>query len=128
VPDELSVAMSLYDARRFDTATGTGLHLSYSDGLSTVSVFEEQGALDESGLVGYDTVTMGGSTVQVRAGIPQQVVWSADGVVYTVIGDAPQTTVEQVVAALPHARTSDSFVQRVSRGLGRVGSWINPFA
>jgi sigma-E factor negative regulatory protein RseB len=128
VPGEMALAMSLYDARRFATSTGTGLHLSYSDGLSTVSVFEEQGALDESGLDGYEPATIAGSVVQVRAGIPQQVVWSAHGVVYTVIGDAPQQTVEQIVAGLPHAEASDGVVERVGRGLSRVGSWINPFA
>ena len=128
-PQQLAEAMTLFDVRSFDANGSTGLHLTYSDGLSTVSVFQQRGTLDSSGLVGYDPVKFGGAVVHVRAGIPEQVMWSAGGIVYTVLADAPSQTVNQVVAALPHdTSTDEDVVDRVGRGPGRVGSWINPFA
>lgn len=129
LPNELAAAMTIFDVRSFDVNGATGLHLSYSDGLSTVSVFEQHGTLDVSGLDGYEATDLGSAVVHVRAGIPQQVVWSAGGTVYTVLADAPADTVDEIVAALPHdSAATGGVVDRMGRGLGRVGSWINPFA
>jgi hypothetical protein len=47
--------------------------------------------------------------------------------VYTVVADAPERTVDQVVAALPHRPADDDTLGRLGRGLDRVASWFNPF-
>lgn len=128
-PTTMAGHLSLYETRRVETASGPVLHLSYSDGLSTVSVFQQSGRLPADGLAGYDRVESAHGVRYVRSGIPEQVVWSADGVVYTVVADAPPETVEQVVADLPHTQPpQDGMLDRLGRGLVRVGSWVNPFA
>ena len=64
-----------------------------------------------------------------RGGLPQQVVWSADGVVYSVVADAPMPLVNEVVGDLPQETAEPQTVStRIGRGLARVGSWVNPFA
>ena len=52
--------------------------------------------------------------------------WSADGYVYTVISDAPASTVAQAVRRLPHD-SPPGFWDRIGRGLHRIMSWANPF-
>ena len=47
-PALLVDSLALYQVRRVSTSTGTVLHLSYSDGLSTVSLFEQPGRVDET--------------------------------------------------------------------------------
>ena len=42
------------------------------------------------------------------------------------IADAPQATVSQIVAALPHDGQA-GFWKRMARGFRRLGSWANPF-
>ena len=128
-PALLADGLSLYQVRRVDTSAGTVLHLSYSDGLSTVSLFEQPGRVDETSMVGYTPTADRDGVRYVRAGLPQQVVWSADGVVYAVVADAPARLVDEVVAGLPHqASEPDGLTNRIGRGLARVGSWVNPFA
>jgi sigma-E factor negative regulatory protein RseB len=65
--------------------------------------------------------------VYVRDGVQRSVMWSADGTVYTVLADAPEETVEAVIAALPHEHVETGLLARLQRGLGRVASWMNPF-
>ena len=52
--------------------------------------------------------------------------WSGRGTVYTVMADAPAQTVDAVVRALPHDGPT-GFWKRMSRGIGRLASWANPF-
>lgn len=119
--------MALYDARRTSSGGGTALHLGYSDGLSTVSVFEQRGRLDTGRLKGYTVAVRGGTTVHQRGGIPTEVVWSADGTVYTLVADAPPEMVDAVVTALPRSGDGSGVGSRIGRGLGRVVAWFNPF-
>jgi sigma-E factor negative regulatory protein RseB len=127
VRDQLPLGLHLYDAREIDGPTGPIMHLSYSDGLSTVSLFEQHGHLDQDRLGGYQEEVLGSARVYVRAGVPLRLAWSAAGTVYTVLADAPDETVEAVVEALPHQEESDGVLSRVRRGLGRFVSWLNPF-
>ena len=121
--------LALYQVRLVSTSTGTVLHLSYSDGLSTVSLFEQPGRVDETSMAGYSPSLDQDGVHYVRNGLPRQVVWSADGVVYAVVADAPEPLVDEVVAGLPHqAAEPDGVTSRIGRGLARVGSWLNPFA
>lgn len=126
-PDQLPPSLQLVDARRGGGDYGGIVHLSYSDGLASVSVFEQRGQLSTEHLEGYRATTVRGRPVYVRDGVPQRLVWSAHGTVFTVVADATPRTVGDVVAALPHATDDSGAWQRLGRGLDRVASWFNPF-
>ncbi len=125
-PATLPGALTLVDARR--GGEQDIVHLSYSDGIANVSVFEQRGRLDEGGLAGHERQAADGQSVWVRGEVPRRVVWSSGGTVYTVVADAPERTVDAVVAALPHRAAGDGPLGRLGRGLDRVASWFNPFA
>ena len=79
--------------------------------------------------MGYQRETVQGHDVWVRPEPPRRVVWSSGGMVYTVVADAPEQTVDRAVEVL-HARADGgarSTMERLGRGLDRVGSWFNPF-
>jgi negative regulator of sigma E activity len=127
-PERVGGGLALQGARRLEDARGPIVHLTYSDGLSTVSLFEQRGRLDVSRLAGFQPVPMGDGVVHVREGVPRYLVWSAGGSVYTVVADAPPETVGEVMAALPAAEGSDTgVVPRIRRGILRVASWFSPF-
>jgi len=119
--------LSLFDARSESGDGGPVLHLTYSDGLSTVSLFVQPGTLDPAGLAQTSAATVAGQAVRLRSGMPRGVVWSGQGYVFTVVADAPSDTVEALVAALPHTQADDGGLSRIGRGLGRLVSWLNPF-
>lgn len=116
--------LSLYDARQRD-ARAPVVHLSYSDGLSVVSVFVQRGRLDPGSVAGWHKTTRGGRTVYLRDTVQQRAMWASRGYVYTVLADAPPAVVDQAVAALPHGETG--FWGRIARGMHRLTSWANPF-
>jgi sigma-E factor negative regulatory protein RseB len=118
LPSSLPGNLVLREARR----SGAVVHLSYSDGLSAVSVFVQPGALDERRFVHWDRVSRGGRAVFEYAGLQRWAVWTSRGYVYTVLADSPEGTSEGVVAALPHG--SPGFWERLARGFGR----LNPFS
>ncbi|MGH8834390.1 MAG: sigma-E factor regulatory protein RseB domain-containing protein [Actinomycetes bacterium] len=124
VPSELANALRLYDLQ---TLPGAIVHASYSDGLSTVSVFAQHGRLDTGALSGYSKVHLGGAAVYVYDGTPRRVMWAANGRVYTILTDAPDEMIESVLATLPRDTADGGLVARLGRGLSRVGSWFNPF-
>lgn len=126
-PEALPPSLQLVDARRGGGDYGDIVHLSYSDGLASVSVFQQRGRLQVDHLDGYRSTTVGGRPIYVRDGVPQRMTWAADGTVYTVVADASAHTVETVVAALPHAPEDGGLWHRLGRGLDRVASWFNPF-
>jgi negative regulator of sigma E activity len=124
--DALPASLRLYDVHQ-DSAGGS-LQFSYSDGLFTVSVFEQRGALDPAAVAAYTaTSTADGAKVYVRQGMPSYAVWSSGGIVYTLIGDIPYDVVGQVVAAFPHeAPPKVTAVQRVGIGLAKMALWLTP--
>ncbi len=124
VPPALPGGLSLYDARQLD-GSGPVVHLSYSDGLSVVSVFVERGMLDARSVANWQKATRGGRTVYMRDTVQQRAVWASQGYVYTILADAPPPIVDGAVAALPHGGTG--FWRRIGRGLDRLASWANPF-
>jgi MucB/RseB N-terminal domain len=126
-PDELPGSLQLVDARRGGGHYDGIMHLSYSDGLATVSVFEQRGRLETSDLTDYSPTTVAGRKVYLRDGVPQRLVWASDGTVYTVVADASARTVGEVVAALPRPTDDTGAMHRLGRGLDRVASWFNPF-
>lgn len=127
VPRSLGSLLTLYDVRRTEHGGGEALHLSYSDGISAVSVFEQRGHLDESHLDGWHHARVGGRTVYVRDTVPRQLMWAGPETVFTVVADAPDTTVDDAVRALPREQAHPGFWSRMARGFGRIVSWCNPF-
>lgn len=125
-PRELAEGLILLEARALEDDSGPIVHLVYSDGLATVSVFEQRGHLDGSALEGFRTARLGDGVVHVRDGMPRHVVWVAEGTVYTVVADASAETTAAVVAALPLPGEdgSSGVMSRIGRGLSRAASWF----
>src|SRR5262249_15420276 len=124
VPAELPGGLSLFTGARTQADTGAVLDLGYSDGLSMVSVFEQRGKLPAT-LPGWRKIKAGGHVV---FALPDQrsLTWAGHGMVFTMVADAPSQTVDAAVGALPHDRAA-GFWKRMSRGMVRVASWVNPF-
>ena len=76
-------------------------------------------------LAGWRKTKAGGHVV---FALPDQrtLTWAGHGMVFTMVADAPSQTVDAVVGALPHDGPT-GFWKRMSRGLVRVASWVNPF-
>lgn len=126
-PDALPGPLPLVDARRSKDGGGT-LHLSYADGIASISVFQQRGRLDPDQLTGYRRETVGGHEVWERREVPRRVVWSTGGRVYTVVADAPRRTVDQAISVLyvDSDGRDGGRMDRLGRGLDRVASWFNP--
>ena len=124
VPAELPGGLSLFTGAKTRAETGAVLDLGYSDGLSMVSVFEQRGKLPAT-LPGWRKIKTGGHVV---FALPDQrsLTWAGHGMVFTMVADAPSQTVDAAVGALPHDGPA-GFWKRMSRGLVRVASWVNPF-
>jgi len=125
---ELPSGLELFEARKHDSSGVAVLQLSYSDGLSTMSLFVQPGELATEP-PGTARPVDGGGTVWVSGANPERLVWSADGRTWTLLSDAPQTAVEAALRVLPHAprSVSDSPTARVWRGMSVLGGWLNPF-
>ena len=124
VPAALPGGLSLFTGAETQADTGAVLDLGYSDGLSMVSVFEQRGKLPAT-LPGWRKTKTGGHVVFV---LPDRrsLTWSGHGMVFTMVADAPSQSVDAAVGALPHDGPT-GFWKRMSRGLVRVASWVNPF-
>lgn len=115
------------------------LHLRYSDGLSSVSVFQQRGRLEPATLGGlrpWRPAAAAGATVYVRPGLPLSLTWESGGTVFTVVADASDEVVARVVAELPHTAVAaesrqdasgGGFADRLRRGAARLAGWLNPF-
>jgi hypothetical protein len=130
-PDKLGDDLVLYEAREVVAGDAAAVQMSYTDGLVTVSVFEQQGRLDVGRLEGFVARRVGDGTVYSRPGPPVQLTWTTGDSVVTVVADDATTTVPAVLAALPPrdpAPAPDAdLLTRVRRGAERVGAWLNPF-
>ena len=125
VRPELPGGLSLFTGAQTTTSTGTVLDLGYSDGLSVISLFEQRGNLAAK-LAGWQKTTVDGHVIYVTEPDQRSLTWSSHGMVYTVMADAPTQTVDAVVGTLPHD-SPPGFWKRMSRGLARMASWVNPF-
>ena len=125
VPGALPGGLSLFEAGSAATRSGQVLDLGYSDGLFVVSVFMQRGGLPPI-LAGWQKVTLDGRDVY--TGRPDQgcITWDGRGFVLTVMTDAPRATLDQAVDALPY-NAPPGVWKRLSRGFGRLASWVNPF-
>jgi hypothetical protein len=128
VADRLGKSLELFAARLLASPDGPTLQLTYSDGVSTASVFQQRGRLDAGGVAGWERTKVGHGNVWVQRAFPRRVVWSGRGTVYTVVADCPEGTLDALVAAFPHGEAGRGFRARLRHGVARVGSWLNPFA
>ncbi len=128
VPEELAAGLTLMDVGTVTAGEHEATHLLYSDGLSAVSVFYQEGRLDAKRLDGFQPRTLGVTSVLAKGGPPAKATWSADGYVFTVVGDVSWATMREIVDALPHRPAPDNgVVARIGRGVERVSTWLNPF-
>ncbi|WP_017541830.1 sigma-E factor regulatory protein RseB domain-containing protein [Nocardiopsis halophila] len=126
LPERVGWNMRLVEARSARAPTGRVLHLGYSDGLSVVSVFVQEGRLDAESLgtvEGVREVQYRGGTVYVGDSGRQLRMWESDEHVYTVLADAPRDSVAAAAEALPPPE-APGFWGRVRRGFDRFGEWL----
>ena len=104
------------------------LHLSYSDGLSSLSLFGQHGRLGTAGMSGFEAETVASRPVWVQHAAPERVVWSGAGRVWTLVSDASPTSVREAVATLPRDEPPRTgLLSRLSRGTARLAGLLNPF-
>lgn len=127
VPSTLPGGLDLFDARRAVDDERAVVHATYSDGLSTLSLFSQQGRLGTPG-ADWSRQSWGGATVWLRTQPPLQVTWQDRGMVYTIVSDGEPQQVRAAVASLPHRGAEPGgWWSRFDRGVHRLGSWLNPF-
>lgn len=129
VPPDLPAGFELFDARlSVPVPEEQVLHLAYSDGLSTLSLFAQRGRLGTEPPTGFAAEQVGGRPVWVRSGSPERVVWSGGGRVWTLVSDASPGTVRDAVAVLPRdVAPSQGLLPRLGRGAGRMLGMLSPF-
>jgi len=104
---------------------GEVIALSYSNGISTLNLFEQNGRLDTDGLAGFTSTRISGSPVWVRTGDPMLITWDDDGTVYTIVTDADAARIAEAITELPTSTYDDGVAERVGEGLNRMTTWVN---
>ena len=125
LPARLPGQLTLLRASETGGPSDAVVDLAYSDGLSVISLFVQRGHLPAR-LNGWSEVALRGDHVYASGRDQRSVAWSARGFVYTLIADAPDQTLDQVVGVLPH-NGGPGFFGRMGRGLRRLVSWLDPF-
>jgi sigma-E factor negative regulatory protein RseB len=125
LPAELPGSMALFAASQTATSTGQVIGVSYSDGLSVISLFVQRGQLPAH-LAGWTAVAIAGHDVYATGPDDQTIAWSGDGYVFTLLADAPAATVDQAIAMLPRGG-QPGFWGRLGRGFRRLATLVNPF-
>ncbi|GAA3617019.1 zf-HC2 domain-containing protein [Microlunatus ginsengisoli] len=116
-PDVLG-GLSLVRIRTDSAGTPSVLHLGYSDGLSSVSVFEQHGLL---GHAPAGTRWDGSLRAYVRGGAAKVASWTSGDTVFTVVTDGSADLLADTVAALPHDPSSpQTTIDRVRAGWSRI--------
>jgi sigma-E factor negative regulatory protein RseB len=104
---------------------GEALHVVYSDGLYSVSLFSQPGSLDGDALPAGARATRDGA-YEWPGAVPQRRVWEASGATWTLVGDAPPREFRAIAAALPQPEPA-SPLRRLERGFTRLRSWLLPW-
>lgn len=131
VPRELDGGFRLLDAGAVGHGEGEGssLHLLYTDGLYALSVYEQQGRLDERAVrgAGAQPVRLGAIGAYRWPGAePAVMIWTAEGMTFTAVSDAPPDVLAAALAIFPHEAPA-RFTDRVRRGLSRAADVLWPF-
>ena len=100
--------------------------LVYSDGVDTLNLYEQHGALDPAAVEEFDRRVLAERHVWVRDGRPRVVTWHADGVVYTVVTELGDDRLGLAIADLPRGSAQPDPVERIGDGLSRMTTWISP--
>ncbi|KHL10789.1 putative zinc finger protein [Mumia flava] len=101
--------------------------LTYSDGATTMTLYEQNGALMSRPDPSFTRSELGGRRVWLRDGSPTVATWSADGIVFTAVTDGEAAQIESVVHDLPGTAASRTDAwHRVRSGLVRLSSWASP--
>jgi sigma-E factor negative regulatory protein RseB len=124
IPGRLPGGLTLVQASETGGAPGPVVALAYSDGLSVISLFLQRGYLPAQ-LSGWSRMALRGQRVYAADADERSLAWSARGFVFTLIADAPDQTVQQVVGVLPHSGLG--FFGRLAHGLHRLATLLNPF-
>ena len=125
LPVRLPGQLTLVRATETGAQSDVVVDLAYSDGLSVISLFVQRGHLPAQ-LNGWSEVALRGDRVYASGRDQRSVAWSARGFVFTLIADAPDQTLDQVVGVLPH-NGGPGFFGRMGHGLSRLVSWLDPF-
>ena len=118
-PRDLS-GLSLVRIRSDRLSDPDTLHLVYSDGVATVTVFEQRGRLPESpeGLA-WDA----GLGVYVRHAATEVASWQSGDRVYTVVTDGSEELLTAAVRLLPHeASRTPTTVDRILAGWSKIAA------
>lgn len=128
VPSHLGAGYRLTAGYVVDRATVPTRHLVYSDGLYTLSLYQQQGRLATHAVEGATRLVTerGGQVWRWPGSEPRRIVWAGDGITFTVLSDAPTDELLTAIADLPHD-PPPSILVRLGRGLSRVGEWLWPF-
>lgn len=104
-----------------DVAADPGLvHLVYTDGVWTISVFERRGLLAAAPA---GSVLDPGLNAYLNSGTPRTASWQSGNAVITVATDGPAALLAQAVHSLPHAEHHvPTTMERVQAGWSRVVS------
>ncbi|MEZ5115161.1 MAG: hypothetical protein R2737_02730 [Candidatus Nanopelagicales bacterium] len=120
-PGALPRGLDLVDVRLGRVGDSDVLQMIYSDGLATVSLFEQRGRLDPDELGAMQPQQVAGTAVWTQPGGAALLVWQSGDAVMTLVADAPDDVVRGVVAALPgDPEPPGSFPDRVARGWQRL--------
>jgi sigma-E factor negative regulatory protein RseB len=117
-PTALPGGFRLVDAREGTPSAGgtpsAAVHLTYSNGLSAMSVFFQDGRLPEAGVTGMSPQDWGGLRVYVGKGWPIRAVWQGGGQVFTIISDASADEVAAASGVLPGDRAPSGVFDRIA--------------
>lgn len=126
-PSELGQGYRLVGGYAPSEGDATSLHLVYTDGLYTLSLYEQRGRIDRDAMAGTTVRSLGGGVIYAWPGAElERIAWSGDGHTFTVVADAPSDEVMAAVAGLP-VDPEPSMLHRLGRGVARVVSWLWPF-
>lgn len=129
VPVSLPAGYEVTGSYALDAPGSQPLHLVYSDGLYTVSLFEQRGHPDWDSLPegAQPSPLLDGRGYEWSGAMPRRLVWEADGTTYSLVGDAPPDEFAAIAKALPQPQPP-SLGRRLSQGLRRLLSLLSPWS
>lgn len=115
--DEIA-GLTLVRLRADSGADPDVVHMVYSDGVSTVSVFEERGRLMDAGSDATWDQHLGAFT---RSGASSSATWESGETVFTVVTDGSAALLKQAIDLLPHAPVvRPTTMERIHAGWVRI--------
>jgi hypothetical protein len=110
--------LSLVRIRSDRASTPDMVHLVYSDGLNTVSVFQQRGQLTATPQGSQWDVPLG---AHVRRGASGVATWQSGEMVLTVVTDGSAGLLSDAVESLPHNRSmTQTTLDRIRAGWARI--------